>query len=117
MKAVIAVTMLFMSFALLAPVSAQAEPDPTRPAIGYSESGEASGRNGDRLPALVLNSIMYRSGESRATINGTDYSVGDTVSGWQIRAIEYDRVLIESDEQIVVLSVFSAPRRLSAEEL
>lgn|GEM_PF-6502901 len=89
----------------IAPVAAQetGERDPTRPQIPSPSVQERQAR----LSNLSLGLIRKSATGSVAIINEQTYGIGDVVSGWTIRNIEVDRVLLERNSEVVVLSVFS----------
>lgn len=104
--------LVFTSNNAIASEARQAERDPTRPAIRDSERNGA-GLQGNRLPNFKLNLIRYSSQGSVAIINNGHFYIGDELSGWTIRSIEPDRVLLMRDNEMVVLSVFSGITRTS----
>ncbi|MCH8501217.1 MAG: hypothetical protein LAT77_04795 [Aliidiomarina sp.] len=89
----------------IAQVAAQeaGERDPTRPQLPTPSAQERQAR----LPNLSLGLIRKSAAGSVAIINEQTYGIGDVVSGWTIRNIEVDRVLLERNNEVVVLSVFS----------
>ncbi|MCL4409587.1 MAG: hypothetical protein M1356_04605 [Gammaproteobacteria bacterium] len=84
------------------------ERDPTRPAVRSADAA----RDSERLPTLTLNLIRSGSQGSSAVINGQTYAVSDSISGWTVISIEPDRVLLERNNEVIVLSVFSGLTRL-----
>lgn len=97
---------------------AVAERDPTRPAVRDARQAQASSNTerSARLPDLRLNLIRYSSQSSVAVINGEHYRIGDELSGWQIRGIEADRVLLARDNEVIVLSVFAGATRSNLQD-
>lgn len=89
----------------IAPVAAQetGERDPTRPQMPSPSVQDRQAR----LPNLSLGLIRKSATGSVAIINEQTYGIGDVVSGWTIRNIEVDRVILERNSEVVVLSVFS----------
>ena len=55
------------------------------------------------MPKLVLGSIMVAGDKRWAVINGKLCSVGNTVSGCRVEAIEADRVRLSRDGETVDL--------------
>lgn len=112
-KTMCAYACLPLALLLLGPatVSGQeaGERDPTRPAVRSADAA----RDSERLPTLTLNLIRSGSQGSSAVINGQTYAVGDNIGGWAVISIEPDRVLLERNNEVFVLSVFSGLTRLS----
>lgn len=105
------VKIIFLSLFVSVNLFAQGEVlvDPTAP-LNFKVK-KASQISRTTLP--VLQSIIMKAGKPQAIINNKIYQRGQRVAGYQITAIDAQKVLLEYQEKIYTLTLYSSNERFS----
>jgi len=92
---------VFLIFILLSCCNNALATDPTRPLIANGNKVEATKKKG-----LHLQSIIARENHLLAVISGKTLTIGDSIGGYTLVAIDDKDVTLKSLEKTVTLSLF-----------
>lgn len=90
--------------ATLGPAQAESLPDPTRPALGATVSGETTGSNAPAGPQLQA--IRSQAGVRTAMIDGQSVRIGAKVGDAVVTRIDEDRVWLRGSGGVRELKLF-----------